>query len=71
MLETNKIYNCNCIDGLKLLDDNSVDLTVCSPPYDNLREYHGVINEDTWNFDVFKPIANNPHNYAAFSCNSV
>lgn len=57
MLETNKIYNCNCIDGLKLLDDNSVDLTVCSPPYDNLREYHGVINEDTWNFDVFKPIA--------------
>lgn len=57
MLETNKIYNCNCIDGLKLLDDNSVDLTVCSPPYDNLREYHGVINEDTWNFDVFKAIA--------------
>ena len=57
MLETNKNYNCNCIDGLKLLDDNSVDLTVCSPPYDNLREYHGVINEDTWNFDVFKPIA--------------
>ena len=57
MLETNNIYNCNCIDGLKLLDDNSVDLTVCSPPYDNLREYHGVINEDTWNFDVFKPIA--------------
>lgn len=57
MLETNKIYNCNCIDGLKNLDDNSVDLTVCSPPYDNLREYHGVVNEDTWNFEVFKPIA--------------
>ena len=36
MLETNKIYNCNCLDGLKQLDDNSVDLTVCSPPYDNL-----------------------------------
>jgi site-specific DNA-methyltransferase (adenine-specific) len=57
MLETNKIYNCNCIDGLKLLDDNSVDLTVTSPPYDLIREYHGVVNEDTWNFDVFKPIA--------------
>ena len=57
MLELNKIYNCNCIDGLKELDKNSVDLTVCSPPYDNLREYHGVVNDDTWNFEVFKPIA--------------
>ena len=57
MLEINKIYNCNCLDGLKKLDDNSINLTVTSCPYDNLREYHGVINEDTWNFDVFKPIA--------------
>ena len=57
MLETNKIYNCNCIDGLKLLDDNSVDLTVCSPPYDNLRTYGSTVNEETWNFDTFKPIA--------------
>lgn len=57
MLETNKIYNCNCIDGLKILDDNSVDLTVCSPPYDNLRTYGSTVNEDTWNFEAFKPIA--------------
>jgi len=57
MLELNNIYNCNCIDGLKKLDDKSVDLTVTSPPYDNLREYHGVVDEDTWNFEVFKPIA--------------
>ena len=56
-LKLNKIYNCNCIDGLRELDDNSVDLTVCSPPYDNLREYHGVVDEETWNFEVFKPIA--------------
>jgi site-specific DNA-methyltransferase (adenine-specific) len=54
MLETNKIYNCNCIDGLRQLDDNSVDLTVCSPPYDNLRSYGDVTD---WNFEVFKPIA--------------
>lgn len=57
MLETNKIYNCNCLDGLKQLDDNSVDLTVTSCPYDNLRTYHDAIDEDTWNFEVFKPIA--------------
>ena len=32
MLELNKIYNMNCIDGLKLLEDE-IDLIVTSPPY--------------------------------------
>ena len=31
----------DCLDGLKKLDDNSIDLTVTSPPYDNLRNYNG------------------------------
>ena len=26
---------------MKKLDDNSIDLTVTSPPYDNIRNYHG------------------------------
>ena len=56
MLEINKIYNLDCIDGLKGLDDNSVDLTVTSPPYDNLRTYHEG-DEFVWNFDIFKQIA--------------
>lgn len=54
MLELNKIYNCDCLDGLRQLDDNSIDLTVTSPPYDNLRTYQDTCE---WNFDVFKPIA--------------
>ena len=34
--------NCmDCVEGLKLLKPNSVDLTVTSPPYDNLRKYNG------------------------------
>lgn len=41
MLEINKIYNMNCIDGLKQLDNNSIKLVVTSPPYDNLRTYNG------------------------------
>ena len=53
-MEINKIYNCDCIDGLKQLDDNSVDLTVTSPPYDNLRSYGDTLE---WGFEVFKPIA--------------
>ena len=41
MLELNKIYNMDCVEGMKLLDGNSVDLTVTSPPYDDLRKYNG------------------------------
>lgn len=41
MLELNKIYNMDCVEGMKMLDDESVDLTVTSPPYDNLRTYNG------------------------------
>ena len=33
MLETNRIYNIDVMDGLKLLDDNSIDLIITSPPY--------------------------------------
>lgn len=39
MLELNKTHNMNCIDGLKLLDINSIDLLVTSPPYFNARDY--------------------------------
>lgn len=41
MLEINRIYNMDCVDGMKLLDDESIDLVVTSPPYDNLRDYNG------------------------------
>ena len=41
MLELNKIYNMDCLEGLKQLDDESIDLTVTSPPYDDLRNYNG------------------------------
>lgn len=46
-MEINKIYNMDCLEGIKLLDDNSIDLTVTSPPYDNLRTYNGF----TWDFE--------------------
>ena len=26
---------------MKSMDDESIDLTVTSPPYDNIRDYHG------------------------------
>ena len=35
------IYNGDCLDIMPTLADKSVDLTVTSPPYDNLRTYNG------------------------------
>lgn len=31
----------DCVEGMKLLDSESIDLTVTSPPYDDLRTYNG------------------------------
>lgn len=32
-MELNKIYNVDCLEGLKLIGDNIIDLVVTSPPY--------------------------------------
>ena len=32
---------CDCLDGMKQLSDECIDLTVTSPPYDDLRTYNG------------------------------
>jgi len=39
MLEINKIYNMDCLEGLKQLDSDSVHCCVTSPPYWALRDY--------------------------------
>jgi DNA modification methylase len=39
MLELNKIYNMDCLKGLKQLPDNSINCCVTSPPYWGLRDY--------------------------------
>lgn len=52
-LEINKIHLGNSLNLLKLLDDNSIDMVMTSPPYDNLRDYDNC----TWNFEIFKLIA--------------
>lgn len=38
-MELDKIYNEDCLEGLKKLPDNSVDCCVTSPPYYALRDY--------------------------------
>lgn len=45
----------DCLDLLKEMPAESVDLTVTSPPYDNLRTYNGNIEQ--WSFEKFQAIA--------------
>lgn len=56
-----KLIHGDCIVEMqKLIDDGvQVDLTVTSPPYDNLRNYNGSLN---WDFDIFKQVANKLYN---------
>lgn len=40
-LKLNDIHCIDCIEGMKKLQNNYIDLVVTSPPYDNLRNYNG------------------------------
>ena len=42
------IHCINCEDGMRRLPDGCIDLTVTSPPYDNIRDYHGY----SFNFEA-------------------
>lgn len=37
----NRITTGNCVDLMKGIPDNSIDMCITSPPYDNLRTYKG------------------------------
>ena len=50
-----KLLKGDCLSLLKEISDEQIDLTVTSPPYDNLRSYNG--NIDQWSFEKFKAIA--------------
>ena len=45
----------DCITEMQKMESNIIDLTVTSPPYDNLRTYTGTLD---WNFEIFKQVAN-------------
>lgn len=53
MIELNKIYNEDCLEGMKSIPDGSVDMTLTSPPYDNLRTYDNTL---VWNKEVWENV---------------
>lgn len=40
-IKLNTIYNENCLETMKRMPDNFVDVVLTSPPYDNMRDYKG------------------------------
>ena len=50
-----KLIHSDCVTAMReKIDCESVDLTVTSPPYDNLRSYNG--NNDQWGEHVWKAV---------------
>ena len=45
--ESGKLFCCDNLEYLKQTKENTFDMTVTSPPYDNLRDYKGY----SWNFE--------------------
>ena len=48
MIELNKIYNMDCLEGMKNIPDSSIDLVVTSPPY-NVDLGNNKYNKNPYN----------------------
>lgn len=48
-MQTNIIYNCDVLDGLSKLPDNSIDLCMTSPPYNCGIDYDSWEDNKPWN----------------------
>jgi site-specific DNA-methyltransferase (adenine-specific) len=60
VIELNNIYNENCVDFMKKLSSNSVDVIVTSPPY-NINKKYGLYKDDkdkneylNWLYEIAK-----------------
>lgn len=48
MIKIDEVYCMDNVQGMEKLDSEIIDLSVTSPPYDNLRDYDGY----NWNLDL-------------------
>ena len=53
----------DCLEVMREIPDGSVDLTVTSPPYDNLRTYNG--NNEQWGEHVWRDVISGLHRVTA------
>ena len=59
MLELNKVHQLDCLQGLKMLEDNSIDLIITSPPYNKAglnkckKKFHTDLSKSRkWNITI-------------------
>ena len=48
-----KIFRNDCLEVINSLKNNVVDLTVTSPPYDNIRDYNKTLY---WNRAIWEKV---------------
>jgi len=48
-----KLYHGDCLEVMKNFSNGIIDLTVTSPPYDNLRTYNNTLE---WGPHIWKPV---------------
>jgi site-specific DNA-methyltransferase (adenine-specific) len=53
MMEINKIYNEDCLTTFSKIEDNTIDLTITSPPYDDLRTYNNYVSGKKTKFNGY------------------
>jgi site-specific DNA-methyltransferase (adenine-specific) len=53
MIEHNKLYNEDCLITMGNIEDNSIDLTLTSPPYDDLRTYNERVGGNNIEFNGY------------------
>jgi len=75
LLEINKIHNMDCIDGMKLIEDESIDLVVTDPPYGieyqnnyTLRKHNKIYGDNKIDYlsmgkECYRVLKNNSHAY--------
>jgi DNA modification methylase len=57
MLEINKVHNMSCLEGMKLLDNNSVDAVVTDPPYElGFMGKHWDASGIAYNIELWKQV---------------
>lgn len=47
-MELNRVYNKDCVEGLKMLADDSIDLILTSPPYNIGIDYDSYDDNKDW-----------------------
>lgn len=53
MIQINKTYNEDCLETMSKIESNTIDLTITSPPYDDLRTYNNKVGSNKNEFNGY------------------